>query len=107
CRDGGLQQEGCQSASCRPCPVSVSQSTIRTSVSGYQYGDSFGQGECIFHGDDFRRTFMGRRSVARVGGLPVVTTVSCTTFPFSYAHRCCTLWEMMIVFEGSPAITSS
>src|SRR5215471_615620 len=108
CDPGPSWESASQSASWIASPVFVKNVVHCTTVSGYQYGEPFGQGDCIFHGCDLRSTFIGPKSVP-IGPLPqmpVVTSVSLIIWPFSNDQRCWSWNETMTAFAGRPAISA-
>src|SRR6266516_4138570 len=90
CDPGPSCESGSQAASWMDSPVFVKNVVHWTTVSGYQYCEPFGHGECIVQGCDFHSTRSGPKSVPKSPWpqMPVVTAVSITTLEPSNAHRC-------------------
>src|SRR5919204_3251155 len=108
CEPGPSVESCCQFASWKASPLPVKNTANWTSVSGYQFGDPCGQGECIFHGWFLRSTFMGPKSVPSFVSPrgPVVTSVDCTCCPFWYAHICCAFQYTMTCLRARFELSS-
>src|SRR5215472_12386521 len=62
---GPSRESGSQAASWIDSPVLVKNVAYWTTVSGYQYCEPLGHGECMVQGWDRHSTFMGPKSVPK------------------------------------------
>src|SRR6266567_9617455 len=60
---GPSVESACQAASWKASPLVVKKAVHWTVVSGYQYVEPWGQGECILNGCSRLTIFMGPKSV--------------------------------------------
>src|SRR5436190_8570385 len=65
CEPGPRAESSSQDASWIDSPVLVKNVAHCTMVSGYQYGEPFGHGDCILCGWSFHSTFIGPKSVPK------------------------------------------
>src|SRR5258708_35008761 len=109
CEPGPSTESDSQAASWIDSPVLVKNVAYWTTVSGYQYWDPLGHGDCIFHGWSLCNTFIGPKSVPKspTPQMPVVTGVSITVLPPSIAHRGWSWNDTTTTFDGSPAIRAA
>src|SRR5215472_14583503 len=109
CEPGPRSESGSHVASWNASPVLVMNFVHCTTVSGYQCGEPFGQGDWNFQGWSLWRIFIGPKSVPKspMPRMPVVTALSMTSCEPSKAHTCCAVNDTMTDFAGRPCARST